>query len=75
MDDLTTIHIDPVRFKAARERKGLTQEQTALAVGVQKAAISKIETGYGLPSADVLARLCILLDVSIADLTAQQAAA
>lgn len=71
MEDLTDIRIDPVKFKAARERKGLTQEQVGEKVGVGKAAISKLETGYGLPSADILARLCILLEISISDLTTE----
>jgi transcriptional regulator with XRE-family HTH domain len=75
MEDLTGIHIDPVKFKAARERCGLTQEQVGEAVGVQKAAISKLETGYGRPSADVMARLCLLLKVEISELTSEAQAA
>lgn len=75
MEDLMTIHLDPTRFREARERKGLSQSKAAAAVGLQKAAISKYELGHGLPSADVLARLCALYEVEINDLTAEVAAA
>jgi transcriptional regulator with XRE-family HTH domain len=71
MDDLTSISIDPAKFKQAREEKGLTQDALASAVGVQKAAISKFENGHGKPSADVLLRLCLTLDIKdIAELVA-----
>lgn len=61
--------IDPARLREARERKGLSQAKVAEAVGVQKAAISKIEVGQGLPSANILARLCELYGVEISDIT------
>lgn len=67
--DVTDIDIDPAKLREARERKGLSQAKVASAVGVQKAAISKIEVGQGLPSANILARLCELYEVEIGDIT------
>jgi len=71
MTDLTQTQIDANKLKEARERKGLTQAEVGAAVGVQKAAISKIECGIGLPSAETLARLCALYEVGITELTTQ----
>lgn len=68
-DNILDIGIDPARLREARERKGLSQAKVAEAVGVQKAAISKIEVGQGLPSANILARLCELYGVEIGDIT------
>lgn len=72
MDD-NDITIDPVRLREARERKGLSQAKAAEAVGVQKAAISKIEVGQGLPSVKVLLRLCELYGVDVGDITTRVA--
>lgn len=72
--DVTDIDIDPAKLREARERKGLSQAQVAQSVGVQKAAISKIEVGQGLPSANILARLCELYGVDISDITNRSAA-
>ena len=66
--DVTDIDIDPAKLRQARERKGFSQAQVAQAVGLQKAAISKIEVGQGLPSANILARLCELYGVEIGDI-------
>lgn len=71
--DVTDIDVDPSKLREARERKGFTQSQVAQAVGVQKAAISKIEVGQGLPSANILARLCELYGVDISDITNRSA--
>lgn len=73
MRDLTTIGIDSDKLKKARERASLTQAAVAQAVGVQKAAISKIECGLALPSADVLARMCKLYQVDIAAVSSRAA--
>jgi transcriptional regulator with XRE-family HTH domain len=67
--DLRDIDIDPAKLREAREKRGLSQEKAAKSVGVQKAAISKVELGQGLPSANILARLCELYGVSISDIT------
>lgn len=67
--DLTYIGIDPEKLKEARKRLELTQSEVAGAVGVRKAAISKFECGIALPSAEILARLCLLYEVDITDIT------
>jgi transcriptional regulator with XRE-family HTH domain len=72
--DVTDIDIDPRKLREARERKGLSQAAVAQAVGVQKAAISKIEVGQGLPSANILARLCELYGVEISEIINRSAA-
>jgi transcriptional regulator with XRE-family HTH domain len=74
MQDLTNIGIDAIKLRKARDRSGLSQAQVAEIVGVQKAAISKIECGRTLPSADLLARLCKLYEIDIANVTARKAA-
>jgi len=67
--DVTDIDIDPAKLREAREKRGLSQAKAAQSVGVQKAAISKVELGQGLPSANILARLCELYGVSISEIT------
>lgn len=73
MVDLTHLRIDPHKLKEARQRarggQGYTQAEAGAAVGVQKAAISKIEGGSGLPSSEVLARLCALYEIDLAEIT------
>jgi transcriptional regulator with XRE-family HTH domain len=75
MVDLRHIQIDAGKLKQARQQarggKGYTQAEAGAAVGVHKAAISKIENGLGLPSADVLARLCALYEIEISALVAE----
>jgi transcriptional regulator with XRE-family HTH domain len=53
-----------LRLKAARERKGLTQQQVADAFSLKKATVSAWETGGGMPDALRLARLAKMYDVS-----------
>ena len=73
MQDLTNISIDVSKLKKARDKCGLSQTSAAQAVGVQKAAISKIECGRTLPSADILARLCKLYGIEIGAITRRAA--
>jgi len=75
MQDLTQIGIDVRKLKKARDKRELTQSAVAQVVGVQKAAISKIECGRALPSADLLARLCKLYGVQISEITSRAVAA
>lgn len=75
MDGLTDITIDHEKLRAARERKGLTQEEAGERVGVGSGQISHIECGRKLPSAEILARLCLLYEIGIAELTSEPAAA
>ena len=71
--DVTDHRIDPAKLREARERKGFSQSTVAEAVGVTKASISKIEVGAGLPSANILARLCELYGVGISEITIRSA--
>jgi len=73
MTDLTNIGIDGAKLRKARDKSGLSQSQAGQAVGVGKAAISKIERGGTSPSSDVLARLCKLYGVGIAEITRRNA--
>jgi transcriptional regulator with XRE-family HTH domain len=56
--------IFPERLKAARELRGLSQEQVAERSGLQPSAISHFETGSRKPSFDNLKRLADALRVS-----------
>lgn len=69
MIDLTNIGIDGAKLRKARDRSGLSQSEAGKAVGVGKAAISKIERGGTSPSSDVLVRLCKLYGVEIGAIT------
>jgi putative transcriptional regulator len=51
-----------------REKKGVTQEELALAAGVSRAHISKIENGKYNGSIKVLSRIAKKLDVKIEDI-------
>ncbi|HLO75160.1 MAG TPA: helix-turn-helix transcriptional regulator [Magnetospirillum sp.] len=60
----TKIHIG-VRVKAARQARGLTQEQLADMVGKSVETVSNIERGAMLTGIDTLQRIARSLDVSI----------
>lgn len=51
-----------------REQKNVTQEELAIAVGVTRAHISKIENGKYTGSIKVLSRIAKKLDVKIEDI-------
>lgn len=55
-------------IKALRERKGLTQKQLAEQILVSDKAVSKWETGKGLPDLSLLEPLAKALGVSVAEL-------
>lgn len=56
------------RLKLLRRRKGLTVEQLAQAVGVDKAHVSRIENNLKSPSVGMLAQLAQALGTSIGHL-------
>jgi transcriptional regulator with XRE-family HTH domain len=56
--------IFPTRLKAAREMRGLNQDQLAERSGLQSSAVSHFETGGRKPSFDNLKRLADALGVS-----------
>jgi len=55
-------------IKALRERRGLTQKALADRLGVSDKAVSKWETGRGLPDLSLLEPLGAALGVSVAEL-------
>jgi transcriptional regulator with XRE-family HTH domain len=56
--------IFPKRLKAARDLRGLGQDDVAARAGMQPSAISHFETGKRKPSFDNLRRLAQALDVT-----------
>lgn len=59
------------RLKARREELGLTLEQLAERSGVSRAMISRIERRQSSPTAAVLGRLCVGLEITLSSLMAQ----
>lgn len=57
--------IFPIRLRAAREHRRLTQGQLAERAGFQASAISHFETGARRPSFENLKKLADALDVTI----------
>ncbi len=55
-----------------RKEKGLTQRQLAEEIGVSDKAISRWETGRGMPDTSIMSDLCKILDISINDLLSGQ---
>jgi putative transcriptional regulator len=51
-----------------RKQKHLTQEELAIAIGVSRVHISKIENGNGVCSVNVLYAIAKKLDVKIDDI-------
>ena len=51
-----------------RKEKGLTQKQLADLVGVSDKAVSRWETGKGLPDTSIMPELCKALDININEL-------
>ena len=51
-----------------RKEKGLTQKQLADIVGVSDKAVSRWETGKGLPDTSIMPELCKALDININEL-------
>ena len=52
------------RLKEIRKEKGITQEELAKVLGVNKATVSGWECGRNYPSVEKLIELCKYLDVS-----------
>ena len=55
-----------------RKEKGLTQRQLADEIGVSDKAISRWETGRGMPDTSIMPDLCKVLDISINELLSGQ---
>ena len=52
------------RIRKYREERGLSQKQFAEKIGVSNSRVSNWEQGINRPDADILANICIALDVS-----------
>ena len=52
-------------FKTARINSGLSQQQLADLLGMNRSAISKYENDIGLPHAKTLQKICEILGVTI----------
>ena len=61
-------YITGTTIKSMRERKGLTQAELAERIGVTPKAVSKWETGRGLPDVSLLQPLATTLDTSVIEL-------
>src|SRR5271169_1224447 len=61
------------RLRTAREHAGLSQGQVAKLFGYQRPTISEIEAGRRKVSAEELAKLCEIYDVSISWVATEQA--
>lgn len=59
------------RIMLSRKKAGLTQQQLAKAIGVQRAVISKYENGTIVPSIAQIGRIAKALDVSVSYLIGQ----
>jgi transcriptional regulator with XRE-family HTH domain len=68
MNNLHRAVINGERLKAARELIGLTQQEVAARVGVNKQTISSYENDHGKPSVDVFLRLCVLYNLDARNL-------
>lgn len=56
------------RIRQYREERILTQKQLAEKIGVSNSRVSNWEQGINRPDADIIADICIALDVSPSDL-------
>lgn len=55
-------------FKNARKEAGLTQQQVADAIGLDRSAIAHYEMGDTMPNARNLTQICELLNISLVEL-------
>ncbi len=51
--------------RALRMKRGESQEQVAIAIGITKQTLSGIETGYRAPSIEVAVALAEYFDISL----------
>ncbi len=52
------------RIRKYREERNMTQKQLAERIGVSNSRVSNWEQGLNRPDADILAAVCVALDVS-----------
>jgi DNA-binding XRE family transcriptional regulator len=70
MGNITDIQIDKTELRIAREECGLSQAEAARQLGISRQTLWSYESGEGLPSANILARMCVLYKREIGTLTA-----
>lgn len=56
------------KFKSARKAAGLTQQDTAQALGVERSSIAKYESGAAVPGISNLPSICKVLNIPIDEL-------
>ena len=61
-------YITGATIRSLREKKGLTQAQLATSLGISTQAVSKWETGRGLPDISLIGALAAALGVSVMEL-------
>ena len=66
--DLITWEVIQLNLAALRKRKGLTQAELAVAIGVSTSAVGNWEAGLRRPRYETLLRLASVLGVTIDDL-------
>lgn len=57
-----------MNIKQLRTKHGLTQERLAIAMGIDRSAVAKWETGAAMPRADKLTELAKVLGCTIDEL-------
>lgn len=62
----------PEKLKTTRRQAGLSQEQLAEKLGVSRQAVTKWETGAGIPDIENMRAISALLDLSIDDLLSNE---
>lgn len=66
--EMKSTYVTAKAIRALRERRGITQRALAEAIGVTDKAVSKWETGRGLPDVSLIEQLAGALSVSVAEL-------
>lgn len=62
------MEVKNLRFKTARERSGLTQQDVATAMGLDQSTVSLWESGKTQPRAKLLPKLASLLNCTVDEL-------
>jgi len=60
------------RIRKYREKKGISQTELAQMLGIKNNRVSNWEQGHNRPDADILTKLCYVLDVSPSELLGVQ---
>lgn len=60
------------RIRKYREKKGISQTELAQMLGIKNNRVSNWEQGLNRPDADILTKLCYVLDVSPSELLGVQ---